>query len=122
MELPHGSFACLMQLMLPSVYNTTAVAPILPFPLLPFYHLHNFVGRSLAPCTSISTQLGATGCEGAAHYSGIIRGAHPLTSGGPSGESNVRPFCHLGAISLEAGHAMHAGRNEAVMCITFELL
>lgn len=79
------------------------------------------MGRSLAPCTSISTQLGATGCEGAAHYSGIIRGAHPLTSGGPSGESNVRPFCHLGAISLEAGHAMHAGRNEAVMCITFEL-
>ena len=107
--------------MLPSVYNTPAVAPFSHFPLPPFYHLHNFVGPSLAPSTSISTQLGATGCEGAAHYSGIIRGAHPLTSGGPLGESNVRPFRHLGAISLEAGHAMQAGRNEAVMCITFEL-
>ena len=37
MKLPLASFACLMQLMLPSVYNTTAVAPILPFALfLPF--------------------------------------------------------------------------------------
>ena len=33
----------------------------------------------------------------------------------------MRPFCHLGAIFQEVGHAMHAGRNGAVMCITFEL-
>ena len=112
MKLPLASFACLMQLMLPLVYNTTAVAPISPPPsLLPFAQLCGTLGLS----TSILTQLGATGCEGPAYYSGIIPGAHPLTSRGPLSGSNVRPFWRPRAISREVGHAMHA-----VMCITFD--
>ena len=66
LELASATFACLMQLTLPSVYITTAALGWSPFRHNPFYHLRNFVGCLLARCTSILTQLGATTTTGGA--------------------------------------------------------
>ena len=95
MELPLASFACLMQLMLPSVYNTTTVAPI---SLLPFAHFCGMGPRtSVPPFWHSSGLLDVKGPRIIPELFRLQRAAPasapPLTS---IGREQWEPFCRPG--------------------------